>query len=251
MAYKYIPNEKLDKDDFKTSLLLSDGKRWHKVSPGIVTTNHEFIKQELDNMAIRSDKTLLILNPQFFQDMLYSNLYLECQVSLINKDNTTKEQSIGVEKTKIRSPYSNKHYAQYSMKKRNKVCKMGQVFVFDSIEKLRSSCHEIVFLWTVRTKEDDTFVYGTKTIVRPKFETKYGTDSNWFYLKNIDAWFSEEKDENNHWFNFPIYQGKKVKMPHYNSEKTEQGENWMEDIEEIQIQELSLSLFSDDSFWDI
>lgn len=66
MAYKYIPNEKFDKDDFKTSLLLSDGKRWHKVSPGIFTTKNEFIKQELDNMAISSDKTLLILNPQFF-----------------------------------------------------------------------------------------------------------------------------------------------------------------------------------------
>lgn len=134
------------------------------------------------------------------------------------------------------------------MKKGNKVCKIDQVFVFDSIEKLRNYCHEIVFLWTIRTKEDDTFVYGAKTIVRPEFETKYGTDSNWFYLKNVDAWFSEEKDENKQWFNFPIYQGKEVKMAHYNSEKKEQEENWMEDIEEIQIQELSLSLFSDDSF---
>lgn len=49
-------------------------------------------------MVISSDKTLLMLNPQFFQGKLYSNFYLECLVSLINKDNTTKEQPIVMEK---------------------------------------------------------------------------------------------------------------------------------------------------------
>ena len=78
MAYQYIKKDKLSQEDYKTAFLLSDGKRWHKVSAGIVNSTHEFIKHELDKMSITSDKTLLILNPIFFQEEVFSNIYLEC-----------------------------------------------------------------------------------------------------------------------------------------------------------------------------
>ena len=124
MAYQYIKKDKLSQEDYKTAFLLSDGKRWHKVSAGIVNSTHEFIKHELDKMSITSDKTLLILNPIFFQEEVFSNIYLECQVSLRIKDDKDEQRSIRLEKTKIRNPYPNKKYAQCSMKSGNKVwCK--------------------------------------------------------------------------------------------------------------------------------
>ncbi|MCT0015386.1 hypothetical protein EFE32_00635 [Lactococcus lactis subsp. lactis] len=250
MAYQYIKKDKLSQEDYKTAFLLSDGKRWHNVSAGIVNSTHEFIKHELDKMSITSDKTLLILNPIFFQEEVFSNIYLECQVSLRIKDDKDEQRSIRLEKTKIRNPYPNKKYAQCSMKSGNKVCRMGQVFVFDSFTELRKNCHEIEFSWTVRLKEDESFVYGAKTVIKPDFTSNNGTEPNWFYLKNIDVWFSKKKDLYNQSWDFPNYQRKEICLPHYDSKKTSQEENWMEDIEEIQTQKLSVSLFSDDSFWD-
>ena len=107
-----------------------------------------------------------------------------------------------------------------------------------------------MFSWTVRLKEDESFVYGAKTIIKPDFTSNNGTEPNWFYLKNIDVWFSKKKDLYNQSWDFPNYQRKEICLPHYDSKKTSQEENWMEDIEEIQTQKLSVSLFSDDSFWD-
>lgn len=108
MAYQYIKKDKLSQEDYKTAFLLSDGKRWHNVSAGIVNSTHEFIKHELDKMAITSDKTLLILNSIFFQEEVFSNIYLECQSSLRIKDNKEGQHSISFGKTKIRNPYKNK-----------------------------------------------------------------------------------------------------------------------------------------------
>ncbi|MDG4973375.1 hypothetical protein OGZ44_03780 [Lactococcus lactis] len=108
MAYQYIKKDKLSQEDYKTAFLLSDGKRWHNVSAGIVNSAHEFIKHGLDKMSITSDKTLLILNPIFFQEEVFSNIYLECQVSLRIKDDKDEQHSTRLEKTKIRNPYKNK-----------------------------------------------------------------------------------------------------------------------------------------------
>jgi hypothetical protein len=250
MAYQYIAKVNISKGDYKTALLLSDGKRWHNVSPGIVKNTHEFVKHELDKMAIAGDKTLLILNPVFFQEEVYSNVYSECQVSLVSKEDEGEGHSMHLDKTKIRNPYPNKKYIQCSMKNGNKICRMGQVFIFDSIDELRKVCHEIEFFWIVRLREDDSFVYGAKTIIKPTFTPNNGSEQNWFYLKNIDAWIPEKKDRDNYCGDFPNYQGKEIHLPHYDSKKTSQEENWMEDIEEIQTQKLSVFLFSDDSFWD-
>lgn len=100
-----------------------------------------------------------------------------------------------------------------------------------------------MFSWTVRLKEDESFVYGAKTIIKPDFTSNNGTEPNWFYLKNIDVWFSKKKDLYNQSWDFPNYQRKEICLPHYDSKKTSQEENWMEDIEEIQTQKLSVSLF--------
>lgn len=252
MAYKFIPDEKI-KHYGKETPILSDGKRWYEATKFDTKIGHETIIRELERMTIDSDKTLLILNPMLFQDNLYYNLYAECQVSLIAKakDDNDKKKALYLKKTKIRHPYPNNSYLQCTMKKGNSVCRMGQVFVFDSINELRLSCGEIQFLWTVRSKKDGKFVYGAKTIIEPQFIPKDSTESNWFYLENIDAWYSKKNGRDDQTLNFPTYQGKEVTLPHYDSEKATQEENFLDDIEEVLTQKLSLSLFSDDSFWDI
>ncbi len=44
MVYQYIGNEKISKGDYKTALLLSDGKRWFNLLFNIVKNIYKFVK---------------------------------------------------------------------------------------------------------------------------------------------------------------------------------------------------------------
>jgi hypothetical protein len=266
MPYKMIQSKQLDSENFTSITLLSDGKDFHRVSNSLAQKEKQVLQDELAKLGINPrDKVIFIINPILFTSERYKNVSIESIVKLSKGsfENDDSEFVIQIEKRKIRYPYPNKSYVQNAMKKGNKICKFGQVFVFDSMEELEDKVKQIEFIWSVHL-DDKTggkqFIYGAKTIVRPLFISSSQKEGI-FYLKNIDAWLDtpESKRRNSGQFQngeFPFYQSKEVHFPNYDSaqivEQKASSEAYLEqfnDAEEYAVQKIELNLYADDAFY--